>query len=144
MLAAEVVDPPRRRVAADAAQLHIDDAASAQRDGRAGMLLGVNALVEADRGLQFPLQLGVAVDIVPAERLLDHHQVVSFQLLAAAPHRRACMRNSRPPSGEFAGKRWRKRATGCDVVARLDLDLDALVAGGQFPFHGALELVVVS
>src|SRR5437762_5846469 len=39
----------------------------------------------ADRRVQPFLQLDVAVEIVPAERLLDHHQVEAFELLEERP-----------------------------------------------------------
>src|SRR2546429_2085204 len=42
---------------------------------RSCLLFRVDALVQADRRVQPFLQLDVTVEIVPAERLLDHHQV---------------------------------------------------------------------
>src|SRR4030081_1364000 len=79
LLLAEVVDAPRRGVAADAAEFDVDDFAGAQLDGRARLLFGVNALVQADGGVQHFLNLDVAVEVVPAERLFDHHQVEAFE-----------------------------------------------------------------
>ena len=51
----------------------------------AGMFLGVDAFVEANGRVQPALQFDVAEDIVPAERLLDHHQVVGFQAFQVRP-----------------------------------------------------------
>ncbi len=116
-------------VAADAAQLDVDDFAGADFDGRAGVLDIVNAFVEADRRFELALQRGVGVDVVVAERLLDHDQVEGVELLqqrrvfqaigGVGVHHQANARES------FA-----QRARGLDVVARLDFDFDALVAGG--------------
>src|SRR5260370_28627569 len=80
-----VVDLLRRTVSTDASELDIDDSAGAQLDGRAGVLIGVDALVETNRSIQFSLQLGVTVEVVPAERLLDHHEVVGFETLQMRP-----------------------------------------------------------
>src|SRR2546429_5490641 len=52
---------------------------------RSCLLFRVDALVQADRRVQPFLQLDVAVEIVPAERLLDHHQVEAFELLEERP-----------------------------------------------------------
>ncbi len=82
---AQIVDLPRRSIPAYAPKLYIDNAAGAQVDGGAGMLFGVNALIEADRRVELALQFGMAVDIVPTERLLDHHQVVGFQAFQVRP-----------------------------------------------------------
>src|SRR5260370_14114090 len=76
VIAAEIMDAPRRSKSTHAAQLHINDAAGAQRDGGLGVLFAVDALVEADRRLESALQFHMAPDVVPAERLFDHHQVV--------------------------------------------------------------------
>ena len=50
----------RLGVAADAAELDVDDFAGADFDGGAGVLEVVDALVEADRRFELPLQRGVA------------------------------------------------------------------------------------
>src|SRR6266852_9115919 len=78
---AQVVDAPRRGVAADAAELDVDDPAGAQLDGRAGVLVGVDAFIEANRSIEFALQFCVAVEVVPAERLRDNHQVIGLEAL---------------------------------------------------------------
>src|SRR5207253_2283903 len=81
VLLAKIVDAPHHRVAADATELDVDDLAGSELDGGARLLFRVDALVQADRRVQLFLQLDVAVEIVPAERLLDHHQVEALQLL---------------------------------------------------------------
>ena len=106
------MDAPRRREAAHAPQLHIDNTASAHCDRRLGMFFGMDALVEADRRHELPLQLRMAPDIVPAERLLDHHQVVGFQFAQASRIRqRVC--GIRVHHQANFGKRRRNLATGC-------------------------------
>ena len=40
----------------------------------------MNAFVEADGRVEIFLQRNVAEEIVPAEGLLDHHEVVAFEL----------------------------------------------------------------
>jgi hypothetical protein len=47
---------------------------------------------------QLGLQLRVVDDVVVRQRLLDHHQVEIVELFADGRYRRACRRNSRPPS----------------------------------------------
>ncbi len=88
MALAEVVDAPRHGVAADAAQFDIDDLAGAQLDGRACVLLRVNALVQADWGVQFFLQFDVAVKIVPR----------SLRVVSGAASHPVCRRSWRRPS----------------------------------------------
>src|SRR6267154_5300789 len=78
---AKIVDLLRHRIPSDTPHLDIDDLARAERDRRFGMLERVDALVETDRRLQLLLHLHVTVKIVPAERLLDHHQMKGVQLL---------------------------------------------------------------
>src|SRR5580765_6654970 len=64
-------------VSAHAPHLDVDDLARTQLDGRIRLLDRVNALIQANRRLQFLLQRHVTIQIVPAQRLLDHHQVIS-------------------------------------------------------------------
>jgi len=45
---------------------------STEGDGGFGLFVGVDALVEADGGLQFFWMATVAEEVVPAEGLLDH------------------------------------------------------------------------
>src|SRR5260370_14941320 len=69
VLLAEIVDAPRYGVAANPAQLDVDDLARAQLDGGARLLFRVNALVQANRAVQLFLHLTAAVELVPANRL---------------------------------------------------------------------------
>src|SRR6266446_29533 len=78
---AKVVNLLRHRVTANASQLDVNNFAGPQRDGRLRMLQRVNAFIQANRRLQLFLQLHVTVQVVPPERLLDHHQVISLKLL---------------------------------------------------------------
>ena len=77
------------------------------------------------------LQLRVVDDVVVRQRLLDHHQVVIVELAQVVG------------VGQGVGgigvhhqldgrKTFAHLAHGVDIVAGLDLHLDALVAGGQF------------
>src|SRR5579859_1581155 len=78
---ADVVDLLRYRVPAHASHLDVDDLARSQRDGGLCLLQRVNAFIQANRRLQFFLQRHVTVQIVPAQRLLDHHQMERIELL---------------------------------------------------------------
>src|SRR5271170_5460922 len=133
-LLAEIVDAAGGSVAADAAELHIDNFAGADFDGGAGVLDIVDALVQANGSFELALQRGVGIDVVVAQRLFDHDQVEGveplqvrrvFQAIGGiGVHHQA---NARKSFAEGAG--------GFEVVARLDFYFDALVAGGQFFFH---------
>src|SRR5271155_3658952 len=122
-LLAEIVNPARGGVAADAAELHIDNFAGADFDGGAGVLDIVDALVEADGRFQLALQRGVRIDVVVAQGLLDHDQVEGAEPLQVRSivqaiggigvHHQA---NARKSFAEGAG--------GFEVVARLDFNFD--------------------
>src|SRR5438552_4097332 len=78
---AQVVNSPRNRMPADPAHLDIDDPARAQLNRGPRLLFRVNALVEANRRLQFLLEFHMPIQVVPTQRLLDHHQIEVFQFL---------------------------------------------------------------
>jgi len=89
----------------------------------------MDGLVEADRRFELLLQLRVIVDIVPAERLLDHDEVEGverfqvrgvFQAIGGV--RVDHQANARPAIAQGLD--------GMDVPAGLDFDFDALIAGG--------------
>ena len=131
VFAAEIVNAAGLQVAADASEFDVDDLAGAERDGGLGLLVGVDALVEADGRLQSFLDLHVAEQVVPAERLLDHHQVVGVDLLEQVEIFEAIGGvgvNGKLDARKFLADARRSR----QVFARLDLDFDALVAGGEF------------
>ena len=98
VLLAKIVDAAHAIVSADAAKLDIDNLAGAEFDCGAGVLLLVNAFVEANRSLKLALQFHVAENVVPAERLLDHHQMKAFELLQQAANRSSDRRSWRQPS----------------------------------------------
>src|SRR5215472_479526 len=81
MLLAEVMDATRHGEAPDTTELDINDFASAKFHRRTGLLFGVDAFVKANRRFQSFLKFDVAVEIIPAERLLHHHQVKAIELL---------------------------------------------------------------
>src|SRR6266700_1772237 len=81
VLLADVVNPARHAVAAHPAHFDIDDLARPQLHGRLRLLFAVHAFIQANRSLKPFLKLDVAVEIVPAKRLLDHHQVKAIELL---------------------------------------------------------------
>src|SRR5580693_5684592 len=126
-LLAKIVDAAGWGVAADAAQFHVDDFAGADFDGGAGVLDIVNAFVQADRSVELALQLGVGVDVVVAEGLLDHDQVEGVELFQQRGVFQAIGRirvhhqaNARELFAEGAG--W------CHIAAGFDFDFYALVA----------------
>src|ERR1700731_1839201 len=137
---AQIVDPPRHGVAADAAKLDVDDLAGAQLDAGACLLFRVNALIQADRRVQLFLQLDVTVDIVPAERLLDHHQVEAFELLEQRPIIRS-VGGVGVDHQLDARKILAQAAHQLEVLSRLDFYLDALISGSEFFLHRGGELV---
>src|SRR2546430_7616000 len=89
MLLAKIVNAPRHRVPADAAELDVDDLAGAQLDGGPRLLFRVDALVQADRRVQPFLQLDGAVEGVPGPRVLDPLQAEAIGVPeeAASPPR---------------------------------------------------------
>src|ERR1700686_4151010 len=82
---AYIVNPLSHRKTAHTPKLNINDLAGAQADGCLRLIFIVDALVETDWRVQFLLQFDVTVQIVPSERLLDHHQVKAFELLQHRP-----------------------------------------------------------
>jgi len=52
---ATIVDLPCGGISAYTAELDVNDPAGAQFDGRTGMLVGVNALIKANWGIEFAL-----------------------------------------------------------------------------------------
>src|SRR5712664_2278177 len=70
---AERVDLPSAGVAADAAELDVNDARGAEVESSLRITGVANGFVEANRGLQLFLELGMVEDVIPPERLL-HHQ----------------------------------------------------------------------
>ena len=77
-----------------------------------------------------PLQLGVVHKVLPAEGLLDHHQVKSVKRLEMLEVVK-CVGGVRVGHQSDAGKLGANVRQDFHVPARLDLDLDALVAGGE-------------
>jgi hypothetical protein len=130
---AEIVNAARGGVAADAAELDIDDLAGADFDGGASVLEIVNAFVEADGSLKVALKFGVGVDVVVAERLLDHDEEEIVELLE---ERRVgeCVGGIGVGHEPNARKFFAESTDKGDVLAGLDFDLDALIAGGKFAF----------
>ena len=78
---AKIVDAFGLEKTADATEFDIDDFASAEGDGGFGLFVGVDAFVETDGRLKIFLDFDVAEEIVPAQGLLDHHEVVGIELL---------------------------------------------------------------
>ena len=95
----------------------------------------INAFIEADRGVQPGLQCGVSVDIIPIQRLLHHEQIEIVE--SPQPFSVARGVGGVRIDGQL---NVRKRSSHCrdklDVLAGLDLQLDALVAAPQFFLHG--------
>src|SRR5664279_173837 len=83
VLHAEIVNRARLRKSTDAPRLDVDDAAGTERDHVFGLFDTGDRLVEADRRLQHPLELGVPNDVVECGRLLDHDEIEVVELLQA-------------------------------------------------------------
>ena len=79
------------------------------------------------------LQLGVIDDVVVAQRLLDHHQVELVEPLQVLGVRQR-VRGVRVRHQLDRGKPLAHPPHHVHIPARLDLHLDALVAGRQFAF----------
>src|SRR5207249_2874638 len=131
-----VVDLARGGESSHAAQLDVDDLRRAEFDGLARVLGAVDRLIQADRSQHLALEPRVVHQIVPPERLLDHHEVKAVERLQALEVvkrvrgvRVGHQSDARKP-GANASQRFR-------VPARLDFYLDALVAGGEL----ALDLL---
>src|SRR5260370_1067836 len=135
----EIVEAPRQGVPADTAKLDVDDLAGAQFDGGARLLFRMNALIQTDWRVEFLLKFDVAVEVVPAERLFDHHQVEAFELFQQRPViqsvRRVCV-NHQLDAGEILPKASHR----LQVFPRLNFDLDSLIACREFLLHGANQL----
>src|SRR5450432_2524449 len=124
---AQIMNALRDAEAAHTAQLDIYNFARAERDGGPGLLFRVDALVETDGGVQFFLQLDVAVEIVPSEGLLDHHQVEAFELFQQRPVFQAV--SGVGVDHQFdARKILPQPANEFQVLPRLNFDFDALVS----------------
>src|SRR5882724_2251054 len=139
-LLAKIVDAACDRVAADAAELDVDNLAGAEFHGGARLLLAVNAFIEADRRVEFLLQLDVAVKIVPAERLLNHHEIKAFELFQERP----VFKRVSGVSVYHQLDAWEILPQALhliEILAGLDLDFDPLVAGREFLFHRCNEFI---
>src|SRR5579885_11736 len=125
-------------VTANASHFDVDNATSAEFDSGKRLLFRVNALVQTDGGLQALLQLNVAVEIVPAERLLDHHQMKRVELLqhGEVAHSVGGIGIHHEPQ---AGKLLAQPANRFNILPRLDLDFDALIASFKFHSNGGNE-----
>src|SRR5207302_2249056 len=128
--AADVVDLAGGGESPDAAELDVDDLRRAEFDGLARVLGVVDRLIQADWRQHLALEPRVVHQIVPPERLLDHHEVKAVERLQALEVvKRVC--------GVRVGHQSDARKPGANVSqhfhvpARLDLYLDALVAGGK-------------
>src|SRR5439155_250748 len=77
---AQVVDPARLQIAADAPWLEVDDPARAQLDRVAGRLQGMDRLVEADRRANGLRQLCVGEHLLLGHGLLDEQQGEGIEL----------------------------------------------------------------
>ena len=113
--------------AADAALFDVDDPACPELNRHPGVVGGVNALVQTNRGLDQALQLVVLVDVVVTQGLLDHEQAELVHLLEQGRILEGVGRvrvDHQHPIGE--GRSGRPRVA--DVAPRLDLHLDPQIA----------------
>ena len=126
------MDPSRLDDAADPADLDVDDPAAPHLQGRPDRVAVEGALVETERRLDLPLQLGVVPEVVGRERLLDHEQVEGVE----PPERLRVLQGIGAVGVDLehdVGEGLADGRAGRDVPARFDLDLDPLVAFVQEP-----------
>ena len=127
----EIVNASGLKVATNTAKFNVDDFARAESDGGFGVFVSVNALVEADGGLQIFLDFDVAEEVVPAKGLLDHHEIEAIELFEERPIVFAVGGVGIDHELD-AGKILAETLGEREIFARLDFDFDALVAGGKF------------
>ena len=117
----------RRGEAAHAPHFHVDDFACVQVQCPACVLIGVDALVEADGRAQLRLQARMVNDVFMVQRLLDEQQLQVIKRLKAR-HIRKRVRGV----GVHLQQQVRELLAhgGCrfHVPAGFDLELDALIA----------------
>src|SRR5579863_4664259 len=117
-------------MAAHASQFDVNNAASAGFNRGPRVFKIVDALIEANGGLELALKLDVGVNVVAPERLFNHDEIKRVQLLQvfgiAKGVRGICIHHQ-----PDAGKALTEGPNGFDVPARLDFNFDALVAGGK-------------
>ena len=72
---ANIVNSAGRRMPSDSTQFNIDDPAGANFDSSPGLIGIVYALIETDRRLDLSLERHMRKNVIPTQRLFDHHQV---------------------------------------------------------------------
>lgn len=137
----QVVNPPSGGEPSDATQLNVDNAARAKGDSSTGLLFGMDAFVQTDRSLEHPLELDVAEEVVPAQRLLDHHEVVRLELAQERSVLDA-VGGIRVHHEAQRGEPLAKHRYWSDVAARLDLNFDPLIARREFPLDYGRQFLV--
>jgi hypothetical protein len=109
----------------------IDDAARADRYRLAGVLGGMNRLIQADWSTDVTLQFRMVNHVFVVKRLFEHHDVEGIHLPKAfnivEGVCRICIAHQ-----EDAGKYLTNLPNDFDIPARLDLDFDSAVAFVQF------------
>ena len=106
----------------------------------AGNATRVDRFVQADRRLQGSLQLGMIAHVVVVERLLDHHQGVCVELREMVGVVESVCRIGIDHQRNIA-EAGADHVDRCEIPARLDLDLDALIAGGELALNLGGELI---
>jgi hypothetical protein len=66
-------------VSPDASQFDIDDAAACHLHRLSSIFRVMDRLIEANGGIDFPLENGVINDVIVGEGLLNHHQIEFIQ-----------------------------------------------------------------
>src|SRR5216684_509694 len=127
---AESLDLASASVAADAAQLDVNDARGSELQSSLRIAEVADGLVKANRSLQMSLELGVIGDVVPPERLL-HHQQAKFIEALEMVHIRKRVGRIGIDGQKNTGMRAADGAHNSDVDARLDLEFDTLIAGAK-------------
>jgi len=92
---------------------------------------GGDGFVEGKSGLQLFLELGVVEDVIPPKGLLHHQQLNSSKPLQVLDIGQRC-KPSLHHGQENIGVRVADDAHEIEILAGLDLQFDALVAGAKF------------
>jgi hypothetical protein len=135
---AEIVNAASFVVTAYAAEFDVDNFASAESDGGFRLFVSVNAFIEADGSLERFLDFDVAEEVVPAEGLLDHHEVERVELFEQGKIFPAI--SGVGVDGKFDARKFLANTLDYgEILAGLDFEFDALVAGREFVLHAGDE-----
>ena len=117
--------------ATHSAGFDINDAAGPQLDGSPRAACVMNGLIQADGSLDLLLKLGVKVEVVVPKGLLDHQQLELIELLEMLNVIES-VRGVRVAAEQYLWPALANALKYSKIPSGLALQLDALVAGGEF------------